>query len=188
MPMTMYGVELPPRVERNMTIIMKEENKAKVGYDRTTKRWTPHTSVEGGLPTVGFGHKLSNDELRKGTKLVTGEVIDWSKGADSLQIMQLLMDDLIKAKKETNSLYKEHGISKFNTDSKDVVTRMVFQMGKDGVRGFKNMWGHLKNQNYAGAATEMRDSCWANPTLPRCKDKVGTPKRANREADIMGRL
>ena len=34
------------------------------GFDKSTGKWLPHASVEGGMPTIAYGHKItSNNEL-----------------------------------------------------------------------------------------------------------------------------
>ena len=34
------------------------------GFDKSTGKWFPHASVEGGMPTIAYGHKItSNNEL-----------------------------------------------------------------------------------------------------------------------------
>ena len=40
--------------------IRRVENGSKVGYDSGV--WSPHASPEGGNDTIGYGHKMRNDE------------------------------------------------------------------------------------------------------------------------------
>ena len=53
---------------------------------------------------------------------------------------------------------------------------MVFQLGKNGVSKFKNMWKALSELNYVGASYEMLDSRWAKQTPNRAKAMAKTMK------------
>lgn len=56
-----------------------------------------------------------------------------------------------------------------------VLLNMAFQMGIDGLLGFKNTLAMVKAGNYAGAAAGMLESKWAKQT----------PERAGRLSDQM---
>jgi|SRR5688572_32870923 len=56
-----------------------------------------------------------------------------------------------------------------------VIVCMAFQLGVDGVAGFKRMIAALKLRDWSTAASEMEDSDWNTQTPERCK----------RMADIM---
>ena len=63
--------------------IRRVENGSKVGYDSGV--WSPHPSPEGGNDTIGYGHKMRNDE-------------EWMKaGVPDEHIENLLLNDIIKA-------------------------------------------------------------------------------------------
>jgi hypothetical protein len=48
--------------------LRQQENAAGDGPDRARDTWTPHACVEGGRPTIGYGHKLTeHDVLQKRT-------------------------------------------------------------------------------------------------------------------------
>lgn len=38
------------------------ENTIKAGYDKNTKKWYPHRSLEGGSDTIAYGHKIQKGE------------------------------------------------------------------------------------------------------------------------------
>lgn len=69
------------------------ENGAKKGFDTKTNMWYPHKSVEGGLPTIAYGHKIKNKHELKILK----------KGISDSTAQTLLHQDLEKAKKNVNS-------------------------------------------------------------------------------------
>lgn len=52
---------------------------------------------------------------------------------------------------------------------------MAFQLGVNGLMGFRKMWAHLDNHDYEAAADEALDSRWATQT----------PKRAQRVTDLI---
>lgn len=56
-----------------------------------------------------------------------------------------------------------------------VLISMAYQMGVDGLTGFRNTLLHIKNQDWFQAETGMLKSKWANQT----------PKRARRHAEQM---
>ena len=53
--------------------------------------------------------------------------------------------------------------------AEEILIEMVFQLGKNGVSKFKNMWKALAEKNYIGASYEMLDSRWAKQTPNRAK-------------------
>ena len=53
---------------------------------------------------------------------------------------------------------------------------MVFQLGRTGVKKFRNMWKALSEHNYIGASFEMLDSKWAKQTPNRAKDMADQMK------------
>lgn len=57
-----------------------------------------------------------------------------------------------------------------------VVAMMVYQLGVDGVRGFRDMAAALERRDFAAAADAMLDSKWA---------ELDTPARAQRLAMMM---
>jgi lysozyme len=64
---------------------------------------------------------------------------------------------------------EEYGVSDLPTTAQHTLTEMVFQLGKSGVKNFRNMWKNLQNRNFEGASLEMLDSKWNRQTPNRCK-------------------
>jgi len=62
-----------------------------------------------------------------------------------------------------------------NRARQDVIVDMSYQMGINGMLGFKKMIAAIKEKDYEKAAIEMLDSRYAKQT----------PNRANRNANIM---
>lgn len=76
----------------------------------------------------------------------------------------------------------EHGLDarlswwrKLSDNRQDVLVQMAFQMGVDGLLGFRMTLAAVRIGQYTAAAAGMRNSTWANQT----------PARANRMASQM---
>ena len=115
-----------------------------------------------GNVTVGVGHKvIDNDKIKLGDQ-ITQE-----------RSNQLFDSDYEQASEHAQS----YGYS--GPEANNILTNMVFQMGKKGVDGFTGMHKALKEGNYSKAADEMLDSKWA---------KEQTQERAQRLADRMRKI
>ena len=68
------------------------ENGVKKGFDSKKNVWHPHKSVEGGLPTIAYGHKIKNDH----------ELKSFSKGIRDEDALKLLSYDLSIANKRVH--------------------------------------------------------------------------------------
>lgn len=73
-------------------------------------------------------------------------------------------------------LEKKPIILTLSQNRQEVLFEMAYQLGVNGVLGFRMMWIALDNRDYNVAADEMLDSLWY---------KVQTPTRAKRLSDIM---
>ena len=68
------------------------ENGVKKGFDSKKNVWYPHKSVEGGLPTIAYGHKIKNDH----------ELKSFSNGIRDEDALKLLSYDLSIANKHVH--------------------------------------------------------------------------------------
>jgi len=124
-----------------------------VGYFRNGKFY-PYTDTNG-YKTVGYGHKILKGE-------------NFDNGITPQEADQMLNRDAQTAVQGANNLLTKVPVT---TEAAQVIANMVFQMGADGVAGFKNMWTALANQDYETASQEMLDSKWAKTDSPnRAKD------------------
>ena len=130
------------------------------GYFRNEKFY-PYKDTKG-YPTVGYGHRILKGE-------------NFNNGITPAEAEKLLLQDAQIALQGANSLLQKTPVT---PEAAQVIANMVFQMGKDGVAGFKKMWLALANQDYPEAAKEMLDSKWA---------KKDSPNRAKELSDIMAR-
>lgn len=68
-----------------ISMIKTWENSIKSGWNPSTKRWYPHTSPEGGNPTIAYGHKITDAEMQSGK---------FRNGITEQQATQQLAEDL----------------------------------------------------------------------------------------------
>ena len=115
----------------------------------------PYKDSKGYL-TVGYGHKV-----------LPGE--NFHQGITEEQALSILRKDSFKAWQEAIQLLKEHNVE-LAQDQRESVMRilpnMCFQLGKHGVRDFKNMWKALQAGDFKEASKEMLDSKWARSDSP----------------------
>ena len=110
-----------------------------------------------GKRTVGVGHLCVEDFWEDG------------KEYDEKFLMDTLQKDLQGSIDGAEDLCK--GL-KISDDAKILIIEMIFQLGKTGVKKFRNMWKALQQDppQYDVAATEMLDSRWAKQSPNRAKE------------------
>ena len=70
-------------------------------------------------------------------------------------------------------------IISFPDEVQKVLYEMAYQMGVDGLLGFKNTWNFLEDWEFEKASVEMLDSKWAKIDSPsRAKELSNSMKRA----------
>lgn len=110
-----------------------------------------YTDSEGWL-TIGIGRLL---DKRKGG------------GISSEESAYLLSNDIAKFERELDkSIPWWRALSE---PRQAVILGMAFQMGTDGLLGFKNTLAMVKSGDYTGAAANMLLSKWAKQTPGRAK-------------------
>ena len=133
-------------LERLMESVKKHEGyRNKVYLDTLGKR------------TVGVGHLCVEDFWED------------DKEYEEKFLMEILADDLQNAIKGARELKEEHSCTDIVEIAQEILVEMVFQLGKNGVSKFRNMWKALAEKNYIGASFEMLDSKWAKQTPNRAK-------------------
>ena len=101
------------------------KNGSKIGFEDGV--WYPHPSPEGGNDTIGYGHKLQNDQ-------------EWMQsGLDNDEVERLLIGDISKAAEGASRVISEFGSDDFDSLSqncKEIFTDFVFNIGPNGLRKF----------------------------------------------------
>ena len=127
-----------------------------------------------GKLTVGIGHLVQAHERKRfqvGVKITQEEAdelfdVDLNRAAAGA-------DELIS---KNIQVYGKRAGSKNIGDHDDlpqviqeVLVEMVFQLGKTGVKQFRNMWASLKDKDFVSAGLHMKDSRWRKQTPKRCE-------------------
>lgn len=99
-----------------------------------------------GIPTIGHG-------------------ITWITEEESKQIVRNRIDDISNF---INDTLKDMDIS-LDEFRKTILINMCYQLGKNGLLSFKQMFAALKDMDYDRAADAMLDSLWHNQTKARCE-------------------
>ncbi len=126
----------------------------------------PYIDTEG-YPTVACGVKIGpkGAPLSNYTFTVPREVGDvWLESFVASTIKKMNENPLIIS-----------AMKACNQERKDILISMAYQMGVQGLAGFKNTLAMVASGNFSGAASGMLSSKWAKQT----------PNRANRHAEVM---
>ncbi len=98
-----------------------EENGIGEGFNKDSKKWLPYASKEGGNKTIAYGHKLTNEEVRKGT---------YSKGITEQQAEELFNKDLanhvITAERVYNNRHGKNAFDKVPDSLKDLIVDYTY--------------------------------------------------------------
>ena len=128
----------------------------------------------------GYRNKVYLDTLGKRTvgvgHLCVEDFWEDDKEYDEKFLMTILEHDLQTAIKGAKELMEDHGCADIDEQAEEILIEMVFQLGKNGVSKFKNMWKALAEKNYIGASYEMLDSRWSKQTPNRAKAMAKTMK------------
>ena len=140
-------------LERLMESVKKHEGyRNKVYLDTLGKR------------TVGVGHLCVEDFWED------------DKEYEEKFLMEILAEDLQNAIRGARELKEEYDCTDIDEIAQEIIVEMVFQLGKNGVSKFRNMWKALAEKNYIGASYEMLDSRWSKQTPNRAKAMAKTMK------------
>ena len=126
----------------------------------------PYIDTEG-YPTVACGVKIGpkGAPLSNYTFTVPREVGDvWLESFVASTIKKMNENPLIIS-----------AMKACNQERKDILVSMAYQMGVQGLAGFKNTLAMVAVGNFSGAASGMLSSKWAKQT----------PNRASRHAEVM---
>ena len=110
-----------------------------------------------GFLTIGYGRLI--DKRRGG-------------GISKQEALLMLDNDILRV---IDQLQEKTGFDEHPEAVQHALVNMGFQLGVNGLLGFKKMWAHLANRDYGAAADEALDSRWAQQT----------PERAKRVTDLM---
>ena len=140
---------------REFNILLREENAPLLSGERTiSKSYWDNKQFSVGYGTPSFeGEFVDEPEARK-------RASEYFKGS----------------KEQAKGLVTEKTWKKLSPERKGTLSRMVYQLGLEGAKGFKNTLSAIEEGDFSKAANEMLDSKWF---------KQDTPTRAANEAYIM---
>jgi GH24 family phage-related lysozyme (muramidase) len=143
-------LEMDPEFER---LLLKENAALLSGETDTSTSYWDNTHF-----SVGFG-----------TPSYKGEVVNKEEA------MKRAEKHFAAAREQAKLLLPEDKWKKLSNERRGVLSRMVYQMGTEGVAKFEKTLGAIASEDYAGAADEMLRSKWYKQT----------PERAFEESEIM---
>lgn len=129
-------------------------------------RSRPYVDSEG-YPTIGTGFLIGP----KGAPL-SNYTFSLSKNVSDVWLQELVDTKTVEMK-ASPAIYA--ALKNCNPARSDVLVSMAYQLGTQGLAGFKNTLQMIAVGNFTGAAAGMMSSLWARQT----------PKRALRHADVM---
>lgn len=145
-------VDVPPaQIQASSTInkdfinyIKNIENGTKSGYKNG--KWYPHKSPEGGMPTIGYGHKIKDQsELRR-----------FNGGISDGDVDRLLINDLELAKKKASDDVKHMFKVNIPLDQRqtEMLTDFVFNLGS--LTSFPKFTKAVLNKDWKTVEREYR--------------------------------
>lgn len=109
---------------KERSLIKEFENATREGRDPNLQIWYPHESIEGGNATLGFGHKLTDEEIANDAIRVGNQFVPISHGLTDRQIDTVLDQDTALATEFVTENFP--GLSPNETAA---VTSLVFNVG-----------------------------------------------------------
>lgn len=128
------------------------EYQKRLGYFRNGKFYEYLCSE--GVPTIGYGHAIKRGE-------------SFPDGITPEQAMEVLRKDLSIAINDAKALH----VDKHDVVN-DILTQMVFQLGKSRASKFIQFFKALKLGDYNKAADELVNSKWYKQTTKRVNTYV----------------
>lgn len=113
------------------------ENSVKAGFDKETNTWKPHTSLEGGRPTIAYGHKLTPEEAKGNYVMVGDTKVSLDKGLTNEQADMLFKQDMDIAKTEAKKFIGE-GFDKLSNKQQLIATELFYNLGANKAKQYKN--------------------------------------------------
>ena len=136
------------------TLLKKFENEELKGFEKGS--WFPHKSIEGGTRTVGWGHKITADEKKRGVIKVGEQLVNFKNGMTPQQVNQLYEQDTAKARSiARKSLVKNK--SDIEPNELQALTSLIYNVGQ-GAWAKSNAKKYLESGNIDRFLKEAFDS------------------------------
>jgi hypothetical protein len=162
-------------IERFKEALKSVENSIKAGYDRNLHLWFPHKSLEGGLPTIGYGHKIKSADMRI---LLNGTYLLATEGLNNSTIEELFDKDFRHAFKVAKEQFEaEYPGLALSTKGYLILTNLVFNAGTL-VKGGQWQWPKLVEALLENKHEEVRKQMVTSYYNPSLKKRVRLTQRA----------
>ena len=152
-------------LESQMDILKELENS--IGAGKKDGKWYPHESVEGGNPTVAYGHKITDEELEAGT---------YDDGLTEEEAIELLKEDIDKANVKVRDKIED-----FDSFPFYLKMELVNSAYRGLIQDSPNTLELINKGDFAGAAKEFTNN------VPAYKESDGIKKRMDRVVDALNR-
>ena len=136
------------------TEIRQQENGVRAGWKEETGKWLPHPSAEGGLPTIGYGHKFATQE--------EADAMIASGGITEEQALTLFQEDMnvseSRAKKAYEDNYKDRKWDSLDALGKLMLTEIAFNTGtllENGVYNWPTLTKAIHDKDYGVASSQL---------------------------------
>lgn len=126
-----------------------------------------------GIPTIGVGFNLRRSGAKTHIESLGLDYDDVVEGRVDLteeQIDALLDPDLDSAIKDAQSIFSR--FDSLNDTRQVILADMVFNLGRAGLAGFRNMVAAVERGAFDTAADEMMDSRWYRQVAKRGQRNV----------------
>lgn len=159
------------------------ENSVMAGFDRKTGVFTPHKSPEGGLPTIGYGHKLSRADVTRGYLSFNGKRYNFKEGDSQITekvATELLKHDMKQAREHLKKMWA--GFEQLPAQYQKVLEAIQYNAGDVS----PSKWPKLKQAIASGNDAEIRKQMITSYRPDGKGEYVQLAERAERIADALG--
>lgn len=124
----------------------------------------PFDSVEGGTPTLGIGHKLSDSEVASGQIQLGDQPVDFDRGLNQEQVDALATQDIARARSELSTVLagSRTGVTPDQLDDRGtaVLLELIFNSGGANASQFRKLIRSLADKDFERAAGELDRGIW----------------------------
>jgi len=152
-------------LDSQMDIIKELENSIGAGKNEKDGKWYPHKSVEGGNPTIAYGHKIKDEELEAGT---------YDNGLTEEEAIELLKVDIDDANRKVRDKIED-----FDSFPFYLKMELVNSAYRGLIQGSPDTLTLINEGDFEGAADEFTNK------VPAYKNSKGIKKRMDRVVDAL---
>lgn len=152
-------------LDSQMDILKELENSIGAGKNEEDGKWYPHKSVEGGNPTVAYGHKITDEELEAGT---------YDDGLTEEEAIELLKVDIDDANRKVRDKIED-----FDSFPFYLKMELVNSAYRGLIQGSPDTLDFINEGNFEAAADEFTNN------VPAYQNSDGIKKRMDRVVDAL---